>query len=244
MAILKFGSFVTEGSGSLAGHTIQNSKGGLQLRTKPVPKNYPSPDQSAIRSYNKIMQQGWRDLSQSERSAWNNYAISYTIQNKYGDRHILSGHSLWMKLQFGSLASGFPLNPYLLPGMLGPELAFTWLTLAGYPFETFESSGTRIIKAINTSGFGFCLTQPDFTISIGQRYYIQINIQKNSGVIDYIVMANKQLLTPASNTVVPVNGPQSYIFTTTQNTSFAVFAFRCSQPVNFSSLNVSVKRLL
>lgn len=125
MAILKFGSFVTEGSGSLAGHTIQNSKGGLQLRTKPVPKNYPSPDQAAIRSYNKIMQQGWRDLSQSERSAWNNYAISYTIQNKYGERHILSGHSLWMKYQFAFVQANLPfkLSPAAAAlGPFGPEL--------------------------------------------------------------------------------------------------------------------------
>ncbi|MBA7553374.1 hypothetical protein ES705_45965 [subsurface metagenome] len=50
MAIVKFGSIVTGGSGSLGGHTIQNSRSGYLLRNKPLPKKSRTQAQYLIRS--------------------------------------------------------------------------------------------------------------------------------------------------------------------------------------------------
>ena len=125
MARLKFGSIVTSGSGSLGGHTIQNSKGGMQLRNKPINKKQPSASQALIRGYNTALQQGWRNLSDAQRLEWNGYAATHGIFNKNGDQHPLSGHSLYLKYNFGYIYDNLDLivSPYLYKSVrLGSEL--------------------------------------------------------------------------------------------------------------------------
>jgi hypothetical protein len=125
MAILKFGSIITEGSGSLGGHTIQHSKGGYQLRNKPLPRSGCSADQYSIRSLNPILQAGWQALTPAQRKIWNDWPVTHQIMNAKGDKHALSGHSLWMKYCFLPLSLGYPLysDPsQYTPGYYGPEL--------------------------------------------------------------------------------------------------------------------------
>jgi len=125
MALIKFGSLVTEGSGSLGGHTLQHSKGGMQLRTKPIPRGRPSAEQYAIRSINPVLQAGWRALTDAQRKIWNDYAQDYGIMNANGDKHPLSGHSLWMKYNFSWIQAGGTFLPdpsYWGGPILGPEL--------------------------------------------------------------------------------------------------------------------------
>ena len=229
MAILKFGSFVTEGSGSLAGHTIQNSKGGSQLRTKPVPKNYPSPDQLAIRSYNKIMQQGWRDLYQAQRDTWRNYAASYTIHNKYGDRHILSGHSLWMKYNFAWIAAGgsFLPDPSFYGGpILGPELVKNgsfagpdswvpgahWNIAGGYAHYLNTGTG-RIYQFLN--------------MTIGLTYLVRFNFSGKVGVTTFALLSTAALPVfpaPYNTWFNPANGQFSqYLLCTRSVVSLALY---------------------
>jgi hypothetical protein len=134
--LLKFGAIVTSGSGSLGGHTIQHSKGGMQLRKKPIPRGLPSDSQRSIRSINPVLQAGWGALTTAQQKVWNDWAISYNICNKSGDRHPLSGHSLWMKYQFEYVKRDLPflLSPADMgPPYVGPELInqVLWAT-AGY----------------------------------------------------------------------------------------------------------------
>ncbi|MBA7635837.1 hypothetical protein ES703_43441 [subsurface metagenome] len=125
MARIKFGSIVTQGSGSLGGHTFQNSSGGAQLRSKPINNKQPSAAQSLIRSYNPHLQHGWRDLSNTQRDIWSRFAVSHGIGMRNESERPLSGHSLWMKYNFNYISLDLPLitspfsntSPYL-----GPEL--------------------------------------------------------------------------------------------------------------------------
>ena len=87
MAILKFGAIVTEGSGSLGGHTIQNSKGGMQIRNKPIPHGNPSASQTLIRSINPQIQAGWRALTDAQQKIWNDWPVTHGIMNAKGDKH-------------------------------------------------------------------------------------------------------------------------------------------------------------
>lgn len=98
--LIKFGSIVTEASGKLGGHLIQHSKGGNQLRTNTIPRTKPSANQYLIRSINPVLQAGWRALTTAQQKIWNDWPISHGIMNAHGDKKPLSGHSLWMKLQF------------------------------------------------------------------------------------------------------------------------------------------------
>jgi len=120
MARIKFGSIVVEGAGSLGGHTFQNSRGGAQWRTKPINKKKPSLAQSLIRSYNPQLQQGWRDLTDDQRSTWNTYAVSHGKFNKNGDKQPLSGHSLWMQLNFEYISNNLPLQTNVYKAVVGP----------------------------------------------------------------------------------------------------------------------------
>jgi hypothetical protein len=125
MAILKFGAIVTEGSGSLGGHTIQNSQGGSQLRTKPIPRGNPSAAQLSIRSINQQLQAGWKALTPPQQKIWNDWPVVHGIMNAKGDKHALSGHSLWMKINFYyyQISKNFTLDPALPgPPYYGPNL--------------------------------------------------------------------------------------------------------------------------
>jgi hypothetical protein len=125
VAKIKLGSLISEASGSLGGHTIQHSKGGMQLRTKPVPANNPTASQSLIRSLNHQLQKGWRDLTNAQRQVWNDWATSHDIQAERMPHNPISGHSLWMKYNFSWLQAGgsFLQGPWEWGGyILGPEL--------------------------------------------------------------------------------------------------------------------------
>ena len=54
------------------------------------------------------MQAGWRSLTDQARSLWNNYAKEKPVFNRSGEKHPLSGHSLWMKYQYIYQANDLP----------------------------------------------------------------------------------------------------------------------------------------
>jgi hypothetical protein len=161
MAILKFGAIVTEGSGSLGGHTIQNSQGGAQLRTKPIPSGNPSTSQYLIRSINQQLQAGWRALTPSQQKIWNDWPTVHGIMNAKGDPHPLSGHSLWMKYQYSRLIVDLPFlsdpSKYLST-YFGPELItngdFSSSVGWGFYGSAFSISGGNLI-AVNADNNSF-----------------------------------------------------------------------------------------
>ncbi|MBE3035886.1 MAG: hypothetical protein IMZ70_02215 [Candidatus Atribacteria bacterium] len=100
MARIKFGAIITEASGSLGGHTIQHSKGGMQIRTKPKPTESFNNLQYQIRRKIPCLQYSWKALSAIQKTTWDRYAVDHDIRAKKGDHEILSGHSIWMKYQY------------------------------------------------------------------------------------------------------------------------------------------------
>jgi len=96
MALIKMGSIVSDISGSLAGHTLQQSHYGLQLRTKPCYKPQPSNSQYLIRSSIKRLQGLWGQLTSSQRNNWNLYSPKP-----------LAGHSYFIKYNMYLLSIGY-----------------------------------------------------------------------------------------------------------------------------------------
>jgi len=178
MARVKFGSIVTEGHGSLGGHTFQNSHGGAQMRSKPINKKKPSLAQSLIRSYNPQMQAGWRALTALQRKIWDEYAVSHDRFNKNGDKHHLSGHSLWMQLQFVYISNGFALQPDVYKAVLSPygsELiingdfysAYGWLINGSWSIS--GGSANYLVASLNWFG-------QSLSLSLGQSCRISFDI--------------------------------------------------------------------
>ena len=125
MAVIKYGSIVTGGSGSLGGSTLQHGHSGNIWRNKPQQTYSRTSAQALIRGYNKTMQAGWRTLTDQDRKVWNDFAQTKPVFNRSGEKHAISGHSLWMKYQFDALSKGaeFMPDPSWYPGpYLGKEM--------------------------------------------------------------------------------------------------------------------------
>jgi hypothetical protein len=145
---VKFGSLVTEGHGSLGGHTIQNSNYGAQLRSKPVNKKAPSFSQSLIRSFNSTIHAAWRALSASQQQIWIKAAPPP-----------LSGSQFWYQCQFTRLSEGLPFlkNPAnRLATYLGYEMINQTLwnksTMEYWDFvgESWSADNTKLITTASS----------------------------------------------------------------------------------------------
>lgn len=214
MAVIKFGSVVTGGRGSLGGSTIQPDRSGHIWRNKPMPKKSRTQAQSVIRSINKTMQAGWRSLTDQDRKVWNDYAINKPVFNRSGEKHPLSGHSLWMKYQFLYLRvnAPFELDPawasYQRPMMKkwrGLFLTDTESWVA-YPNNTisFDNGALKISYVDTTNGaYNYLLTTNDLNIPLifDEYYTVKALVKVNFGPVRAYVFGQGAFWYIFSNTV-------------------------------------------
>lgn len=248
MALLKFGSIVTEGSGSLGGHTIQHSKGGMQLRTKPIPRGTPSQAQTLIRSYNPVLQAGWRDLTTEQQKIWNDWPVSHGIFNAKGDKHTLSGHSLWMKYQYAYIIEDFAFqtDPSLAAaGPLGPELflngSFTtsdhWTLGASWSISGGKAHFAGIVQnEMHTP----------IAILINKFYRLKFNISDQAGTLGMFVYGSdvtNPFDSPLNDWLHPNNGDYSFIAKCI-HVSPGIALYGQASFAAFSIDNLSLKQLL
>jgi len=248
MALIKFGSLVTEGSGSLGGHTLQHSKGGMQLRTKPIPRGRPSAEQYAIRSINPVLQAGWRALTDAQRKIWNDYAQDYGIMNAKGDKHPLSGHSLWMKYNFSWIQTGggfLPDPSYWGGPILGPELvsngdfhdSSNWY---GISFVTI-SSGKAHFSDLGTGSM-----RENLPITAGDSFLYRFEVS-NASTFAEIFSCNQLIqslfLPPYSGYKSCPNGFYNWTVISAVNSSLLRYFF---SPVgsSFSIDNISLRKII
>jgi len=215
MAVIKFGSIITDGRGSLGGSTIQSDRSGHIWRNKPLPLKSRSQAQSLIRSYNKTMQAGWRALSEPDKRIWNDYPKINHIFNRSGEKHPLSGHSLWMKYQYQYLSRGllFIDNPALMgPPYLGPELVdqLAWFT-PPYWNLTFDANWSQVGNTLHSDGnTGYCVKHCAFWPA-GTTNQVKISIIVNSGSFQITDWFNAQSLKYT------LSGSYTFLLTITQN---------------------------
>lgn len=241
---VKLGAIITEASGSLGGHTAQNSTGGCQLRTKPIPMGKHSASQSLIRSYNPVLQAGWRALTTAQQKIWNDWPVSHGIMNAKGDKHPLSGHSLWMKYQFYQLYHNLPFlfDPSFFH--TSTELINSWLNDAGYPYNPFIFNGSKILNAVAVTPVSACESLPSFQVQVGDRFLCQSNYRYSSNSIHTIGIVSIIPYRYVSNIV---NFPAlnfSHVFTISIASPAAYF-YVLSYPVNSIFIDyISLKKLL
>jgi len=113
MARCKFGSLVTDISGSIGGTTFQKSAFGHTIRNKPIPIGSRSDSQLTIRQYMKNAHQGWADLTAAERQQWQQF-VSFSNQRIRRDRNVtMSGHNLYIKYQVMRQVAGLAIQDTL-----------------------------------------------------------------------------------------------------------------------------------
>lgn len=102
----KFGSIVVDGRGKLGGHVYSKNRGGAYVRTKVTPVNPQTSAQLAVRGNFTILSQGWRSLSEADRTAWNGAVENFQRTDIFGDIKKPSGINLYMRLNQNLLNAG------------------------------------------------------------------------------------------------------------------------------------------
>lgn len=100
MARIKYASIVSSVSGSIGSATFQKSLYGDTLRNKPRPRRAASALQLNRRSMMMQIHNAWRNLSDAQRSVWNQF-LSYSSAVIRRDKNILqTGHSLFIQYNY------------------------------------------------------------------------------------------------------------------------------------------------
>jgi hypothetical protein len=97
MARIKYGSLITDISGSIGGTTFQRSGSGSIIRNKPIPIRSKTASQMKIRSYMMEAHNKWLTLTDERRLQWNRFPAFSGIKNKNDKNTYMSGHALFIK---------------------------------------------------------------------------------------------------------------------------------------------------
>lgn len=106
MAKVKTGALVTDIRGSIGGSVFARNGGGAYMRNKVTPLNPRSVEQSRVRNIFAQLSQGWSQLTESQRVAWNNAVGNYAQTDIFGDNQTLSGKALYQQLNQNNLLVG------------------------------------------------------------------------------------------------------------------------------------------
>jgi len=107
--LVKFGTIIVDGSGTIGGNVIQNGKAGKIMRTKVSPIQPINEYTIQIKDYFKQCQDKWNSFNASIVDEWNIYATKYKYSNVFGDSKMLSGQQLFMKCCLNLFLSNLPL---------------------------------------------------------------------------------------------------------------------------------------
>ncbi len=107
MSLALYGQGVTDVRGSVSGTTMSRSRWGSTHRAKTSPIQPKSHKQGLRRSLLGFLSQYWgAQLTPSERNQWNSYALTYPQTNVFGQTVYLTGHQLFVRLNFNLLTIG------------------------------------------------------------------------------------------------------------------------------------------
>lgn len=112
----KFGAIIVDGRGKIGGHVASKNRSGNYLRTKVTPVNKRSPSQLAVRNRFTQFAQGWKALTEEQRTAWKAAVGDFSKTDIFGDIKNPSGANLYQRLnntlaQVGTAALTNPPTP-------------------------------------------------------------------------------------------------------------------------------------
>jgi len=98
MALVKYGGGIVQMSGSIAGDTHARNRSGNYIRARTKPVNPNTAKQVLVRAVMATLTTRWsQTLSAAQRTAWNLYAASVSMQNKLGEAINLSGFNHYIR---------------------------------------------------------------------------------------------------------------------------------------------------
>lgn len=84
MALISFGTIVTDARGKVGGSVFSRNQAGNVIRNKSIPKRRTTDIKSRYNNVWQYYSQLWLTLSPSEQADWENYATNFTFHNKLG----------------------------------------------------------------------------------------------------------------------------------------------------------------
>lgn len=106
MAKIKFSALVSEVRGKLNGSVLSKNRYGSYMRNKVTPVNPQTDSQVSARSVLSQFSQGWRSLTEAQRSAWIGAVNDWAGTNIFGDLVNPSGNNLYTKVNINLSTAG------------------------------------------------------------------------------------------------------------------------------------------
>lgn len=108
MAKIKFGAFLTDMRGKVGGTIFSRNKGGAYTKNKVTPLNPQTHGQQVQRQRLSAFAQAWRELTDAQRTGWNEGAGDFPLVNVFGDTYTLAGNMLYNQLNLNLAKIGAP----------------------------------------------------------------------------------------------------------------------------------------
>lgn len=142
MASTKYANYIVDARGKVAGTIYSRNGGGSYARGSFSPTNTRSNRQTVQRANVKSIQSRWQSLTQQQRDTWESAAPNWPVQNRIGDKVILSGHQLFVHLNL-NLRRAFTIVTQLTKPAKKPRFpVFT------YSFITLDNTGAALTAVI------------------------------------------------------------------------------------------------
>lgn len=104
--LVKFGSLIVDGKGTIGGYIVQRGRSGTIVRVKKSPIQPLTQYQLDVRNYFKQCQNLYNTLNAKQVQDWNTFADNMPITNYFGDVRYLSGQQMFMYCAMNFYLSG------------------------------------------------------------------------------------------------------------------------------------------
>jgi hypothetical protein len=98
MAIILLGGGVAQASGSVGGVTFSRNRGGAYMRTRAIPVDPGTSEQSRVRAATAQCATRWQtQLTTAQREAWDTYALNVPLPNALGQPRNVGGIGMYIR---------------------------------------------------------------------------------------------------------------------------------------------------
>lgn len=165
MAVVKYGAIVTEIKGKIGGTVFQGgisgpvagNKAHISKTSVTLGKQQRSTSSKLITQHNNLalVATNWKNLTDTQRTAWNGAAVNFPFITKFGEAYTGSGFQLYMQMAINALTQSLGLiTDPPTPATLAVAAPFTISAVTGtdtYKISTTVSVLTTVVLYASSS---------------------------------------------------------------------------------------------
>ena len=144
MALIQFGTIITDMRGKIAGSVFSNTPAGPCMRNKVAPPKSRTATQSRQRAVMSFLANEWKKLSNAQRLGWNNYALNFSWLNKLGNPFPGTGWNAYFLSNSNLILAGRP--------VIADAPIFTNMPQPAFTFNTLSAAPSNIMLDITAAG--------------------------------------------------------------------------------------------